>query len=532
MRNFIHYALLLSAVCLTLPAYADEKITPKLNSSLIFKDDVIDYLKLAAKDDGSSETFITEENIAKSEGKGKSKLDKLKKISRKLGLSNDDSRPAQQQGKTLLDRPFYLGGEVRGIVSAQKDYDLEKDANDDVTEFKPDETLEFFWLPSDSTAVFATARGSIESTLYKEGGNRKDTELDLELRSFWLLQTNLFNTPFAVQVGRQRMQDDREWWWDEHLDAARLHYFGSDVTAFLGVGMVNKPINTSTLNDLKQNDQDLLRHFGNIDWKWSKNQHVGLYAVHQKDQSTRYSVDQIINKDKADDADARITWLGASANGCVKSVCYWGDVAHMRGTETDYKLKNLRGANAQNQIVDDIDRQKLRGTAYDVGMTIKLPLSFKPRITLSRAKGTGDRPRTPGRDGAFRQTGIQQNEGKYEGNSRFQYYGEVLRPNLSNIAINTLAVGIPVTKQGWVETIWHDYRQEYADNRISGANINNNPNGNHKHLGQEIDVIMSYRPDSPWEFELTAGAFRAGRAFEGDSGRWAKLIELRVDYNF
>lgn len=529
MRNLVNFLLLISAVCLILPAYADELITPKLNTSLVFKDDVIDYLKLAAKEDDSNEIFITEENIAKSEGKKKSKLDKLKKISRKLGLSNDDSRPAQQKEKTLLNRPFYLGGEVRGIVSAQKDYSLEKDANDDVTEFKPDETLEFFWLPSDSTAVFATARGSIESTLYKEGGGSKDPELDLELRSLWLLQTNLFDTPFAVQIGRQRMQDNREWWWDEYLDAARLHYFGADVTAFIGVGMVNKPINTSTLNALKPNDQDLLRYFGNLDWKWSKNQHAGLYIVHQDDQSSRYTLGQTISKNQADDADARITWLGVSANGCVNTICYWGDVAHMRGNETDYNFRNL---NAQQQTVRNFSDQKLRGTAYDLGMTVKLPLSFKPRITISRAMATGDKPRTPGRDGAFRQTGIQQNEGKYAGNSRFQYYGEVLRPNLSNLAINTLAVGIPVTKYGWIETIWHDYRQEYADNRISGANINNNPNGNNKNLGQEVDIIMSYRPDSPWEFELTAGAFRAGRAFEGNSGRWAKLIELRADYNF
>jgi alginate production protein len=527
MRKFVNYTLLVSAVCISMPALADEPNYPKRDSSVAFKDDSINTLKLAANDDSADEA--TEKTASKSEGIEKSKLKKLKKAARKLGISNDDSRPEQLKENTLLGRPLYLGGEVRGIVSAKKDYDLKKDAEDDITEFKPDQTLELFWLPSDSTAVFATVRGSIESTLYKEGGNRKDTELDLALRSLWLLQTNLLDTPFAIQVGRQRLQDDREWWWDEHLDAARLHYFGSDVTAFVGVGKLNKPINTSTLNELKPNDQDLLRYFGNIDWKWSKNQHVGLFAVHQDDKSSRYAVDQIVNNNRADDADARITWLGASANGCIKSFCYWGDVARMRGRETEYDLDNF---NAQNQIVDDIDSQKLRGTAYDVGMTVKLPLSFKPRFTISHAKGTGDKPRTPGRDGAFRQTGIQQNEGKYEGNSRFQYYGEVLRPNLSNIAISTLAVGIPVTKHGWVETIWHDYKQDYADNRISGANINNNPNGNNKHLGQEIDVIMSYRPDSPWEFELTGGAFRAGRAFEGDKGRWAKLIELRVDYNF
>lgn len=536
MRNLVNFLLLISAMCFTVPAYA-EAPSPirlsslKLDTSMVFNADASNNIKLAANEnpDDDSKVEPAEKTVSKSDGKEKSSIEKLKKVSRKLGISNDDSRPEQQKENTLLGRPFYIGGGMRVITSYQQDFDLKKNAKDDILEFKPDETLEFFWLPSDSTAVFASTRGSIESTLYKEGGDSKEPELDLELRSLWLLQTHILDTPFAVQIGRQRMQDNREWWWDEYLDAARLHYFGSDVTAFIGVGMLNKPINTSTLNALKPKDEDLLRYFGNIDWKWSKDQHAGLYIVHQNDQSSSYTLGQIISKTQADDADARITWLGVSANGCVNTICYWGDVAHMRGNETDYNLKNL---NAQNQTVSNISSQKLRGIGYDLGMTIKLPLSFKPRITVSRAKATGDKPRTVGRDGAYRQSGIQQNEGKYAGNSRFQYYGEVLRPNLSNLAINTLAIGIPVTKYGWIETIWHDYQQDYADNRISGSNLNENPNGKSIHLGQEIDVIMSYRPASAWEFELTAGAFRAGRAFDAEAGRWAKLVELRVDYNF
>ena len=502
MQNFLKYSILLSAIYIYSPAYADEPIK---KISEVNKTSTID------------------------ESKEKSKLEKLIKTSQKLGISNEDLRPEQQKSATLFGRPLIIGGEIRTILSAQNGYDLEKGAKDAILELTPSETLEFFWLPSDNTAVFASARGTIESLLYKEAGKREDAQLDLALRNFWFLQTNLFDTPFAVQVGRQRMQDDREWWWDEQIDAARLHYFGSDITAYLGVGMLNQAINTSELDKVKPKDQDLLRYFANIDWKWSKGQHLEFFATHQNDQSTNYITDQFVSRSKVDDADARITWLGARATGCVKKICYWGDVARMHGTETEY---DLDGFNAQTQIVDKIETQKLRGFAYDVGISVELPLAFKPQFTISHAKGSGDKPKTPGKNGAYRQTGIHQNEGKYEGNSRFQYYGEVLRPNLSNIQITSLALGIPVAKYGWVETIWHDYRQEYADNRISGASINENPNGANKRLGQEIDIIMSYRPTSAWEFELTAGAFRSGRAFEEDVGRWAKLIEFRVDYNF
>lgn len=517
MRNLLNYSLLVSVIYTALPAYADDFIAAKKVNITV------------SENDGNKEILSSEKLASQSDRSEKTKLEKLITTARKLGISNEDLRPEQQRGTTLLGRPLIIGGEMRSIVSLKNGYDLEKGAKDKLIEFNPSETLEFFWLPTDSTAMFASVRGSVETTLYKESGNRKDTQLDLALRNLWFLKTNLMDTNFAVQIGRQRMQDDREWWWDEHLDAARLHYFGSDVTAFIGIGMLNQPINTSTLDKVKPEDQDLLRYFANLDWKWSKKQHLELFAVHQDDRSSDYTVDQIVNRDQADNADAKITWAGARVSGCVKNICYWGDVARMHGTETEYKLDKL---NAQNQIVDKIGRQKLCGTAYDVGMTIELPIGFNPRITLSHAKGSGDKPRTSGLDGAYRQTGIHQNEAKFEGNSQFQYYGEVLRPNLSNIKVNTVAIGIPVTKHGWIETIWHDYQQDYADNRISGSRLNENPNGKHTHLGQEIDVVMSYRPNSPWEFELTAGAFRSGRAFEQDAGHWAKLLEFRVDYNF
>ena len=47
-----------------------------------------------------------------------------------------------------------------------------------------------------------------------------------------------------------------------------------------------------------------------------------------------------------------------------------------------------------------------------------------------------------------------------------------------------------------------------AANSISGSHLNRNPNGIDKRLGDELDVVMSYRPPSGWVFELTGGALR------------------------
>lgn len=469
---------------------------------------------------------------AKSDDDAASAPDTALEIARKLGVSSDDARPAQQRETLLLGKRLILGGELSATVRGRDGYDLKHGANDGDIEIAPEATLETIWLPSESGVVFASAKAFGQSTLYQEGGGAGNAKADVVLNNLWLFKTGLFGTPLAMQVGRQRLQDRREWWWDESLDAARVHYFGTEVTAFVGAGL--NAASLSTEGRVAPEDRGLLRVVGHADWAWRKRQNVGVFVLHQDDRTRRYAVGDIIGTSSIDDRDARLTWVGARATGCVKpglprQVCYWGDVAQVRGSETEYDLDNF---SASSRIVDQVDRRTVRGQAYDVGSSIELPLPIKPYLTLGYARGSGDKAGTPGRDGAFRQTGLHKNEGKYRGLSRFRYYGEVLRPNLSNIAIGTVALGVPVGEHGWVETVWHRYRQPVADNRISGSRLNENPDGNNGKLGDEFDVVASYRPASAWEFALTGGVFRAGAAFGKEAGRRAGLIEVKVDYNF
>ena len=161
-----------------------------------------------------------------------------------------------------------------------------------------------------------------------------------------------------------------------------------------------------------------------------------------------------------------------------------------------------------------------------------MPFTTSPYLTLGIARGSGDRNRGSGRNRAFRQTGLQGNNGKFRGLSRFRYYGEVLRPELSNLAVSTVALGIPIRKVSWVETIWHRYRQPVAADRIVGSRLDIDPNGVSRKLGDEFDVIVSHRPSAAWEFEFTAGGFHAGPAFGPAKGRWASLIAFKLNYNF
>lgn len=483
------------------------------------------YAEVAMED--SPERRLPDDQDGDEEGNPESALERA----RELGLSGDDNRPDKQRETTLFGKPLIFGGELSTSIRGRSDYELERGANDDDLRIAPELKLEAIWIPSDTTVAFASVRAFAEQDIAREGRTTRG-EAGLSLDSFWLLKTGLFGTPLAIQIGRQRLRERREFWWDDTIDGVRLHYFGSKVTAFAGVGF---PVtHLSTLGRTRPEEKGQFRVFGSGAWEWKKRQHLELYALHQDDRSGLYSVGTLIARNEADDSDANLTWVGGRVRGCfkpgvVRRICYWGDLAHVRGTDTKFDLDSI-GSN--QLIVDGVDRTRVLGWAYDVGTSIELPLSFRPVITFARARGSGDRPGTPGINGSFRQTGLHSNDSKYRGLGRFRSYGEVLRPDLSNIRVTTLALGFPLGKKTWLESLWHNFRQPFADNRIRNSPIGENPDGIDPRLGNEFDIALSHRPDNGWEFELTAGAFRAGPAFGPEAGRWAGLVEVKIDYNF
>lgn len=452
-------------------------------------------------------------------------------LARDLGVSGDDSRPANQRRLNFLGKPLIIGGEIGGTLRWRRGYALARGADDDDAQLAPEMKLEAIWLLSDTLVTFADAKIFADSTIYRQGGGAK-TQAGLELSEAWLLKTDLFNTPLAVQVGRQQFQDRREWWWDENLDAIRLHYFGDKVRAF--VGAAREIGHKSTLGRADPEDKGLHRLLGNLKWDFADRQQVEFFALHQSDRSRRTLLGEIVDRDRRDEADGKLDWIGLRARGRVKlkfpgKFYYWADVARVSGTE---RLVDFDRLDNKRDIAEGITRRRIRGWAFDVGSSFELPFKSSPYLTLGFARGSGDRNPGSGRDRAFRQTGLHGNNGKFRGLSRFRYYGEVLRPELSNLAVSTVALGIPVGKVSWVETIWHRYRQPVAASRIVGDRLDIDPNGIDRRLGDEFDIVVSHRPTAAWEYELTAGAFRAGPAFGPQEGRWASMVSLKLDYNF
>src|SRR5205823_14938621 len=81
------------------------------------------------------------------------------------------------------------------------------------------------------------------------------------------------------------------------------------------------------------------------------------------------------------------------------------------------------------------------GFAVGARTALDSPRRWRPAFTLGDAFGSGDSNARHGEDTAFRQTGLHRNNDRFLGVDRFHYYGELARPELSNLHIVTASVG-------------------------------------------------------------------------------------------
>jgi alginate production protein len=174
----------------------------------------------------------------------------------------------------------------------------------------------------------------------------------------------------------------------------------------------------------------------------------------------------------------------------------------------------------------------IQGWGVDLGATYEFQVGPRPALTLGFAFGTGDRNPDDGTDGAFRQTGLQDNEWNFGGATDFKYYGEVLDPELSNLAILTAGVGIRPSDKFSLDLVYHYYLQHRASASLRNAGIDAEPSGRSRRLGSAIDLIVGLQ--EIWDHldaRLGVGYFLPGAAFpESSGGAW--VVRAEVQFRF
>ncbi|MGH7807351.1 MAG: alginate export family protein, partial [Thermodesulfobacteriota bacterium] len=273
----------------------------------------------------------------------------------------------------------------------QRNLDLDDERDEDLSMLAPEVALALSFDPTKYLQAFLAMKLTGEFTY--EDGVKQDDQIGLEVEQAYLLLKNLFDERLSLQFGRQRFDDERQWLYDAELDAARVFFqmprFLIDLSVSRG-GIVQMDL----INEVSA---------GKV------NNYIayGTYAIAEEIFASPY----ILIRDDLTSEENSPVFIGVHSDGEVtESLEYWLELAYVLGKE---------GSN------------NIRGFGFDLGSTYVFSLPLEPSITLGYAFGTGDSDPRDDVDKNFRQTGLQANEGDFNGAADFKYYGELFDPELS-----------------------------------------------------------------------------------------------------
>lgn len=378
------------------------------------------------------------------------------------------------------------------------DFDLDRARDDRFNILEPEIEFALAYQPRPGFLGFLNFEISQEFALQEPIKEKRSLGIALD-RAYVLFNDNLLGRPLSAQIGRQKFDDEREWLFDEELDAVRAYYRFPNLLLEASAGRLNL-----ARRDLLNDERSERR----IDYLVRGTSAITDEAI--------FSFYGFMRHDRRRDVAERESpiFLGLHSSGDIgENIEYWMELAHVRGRSGS---------------------QKIRAYGVDLGGSYefkKLPMELS--LTLGYAFGTGDDDPNDGIDRNFRQTGLHDNEARFNGLAKFKYYGELFDPELSNMSILTAAIGVRPTKRTSIDLVYHRYAQHKASDSIRDSALAADPSGLSRKLGSEIDVVLGYRKREGRKASalLTLGQFDPGPAFAADAKK-SLFVRFEVKFEF
>lgn len=380
-----------------------------------------------------------------------------------------------------LTESLQLSGQTELRALGERDFNLDERDREDRDDIEFSIRTRVLYQPSASFFALAELRHRELRRADRDDGRLSDSNTRLgEAYLYWI---GAFADALDLQAGRVDFDDEREWIYDQNLDAVRAIWSGRRLRAELSY--------SETLSDgspLDESARNWMAYLSGFD----PDRHIAAYLVHREfDLGARL----------------RRTHYG------FRMLGEW-----LPGQESWLELAWLDGRAGPTAT---------RAWAVDIGSTWQ----FHDRwaLTLGYAAGQGDAG-GGATDHTFRQTGLQDNNAKFAGVTSFRYYGELLDPELANLHVATAGLGFLPRAGLSLDLVWHAYRQDVASRRLIDAQIDQRPNGRDRSLGREIDLVLGWKATRNLDVETVAAWFTPGRAFRHRDS--AFLAKLQLRYRF
>lgn len=378
---------------------------------------------------------------------------------------------------------FSMGAKLEMGILRRINRDLNDAKEDDRTDIESSLDLAAQLLLQTDILLFGEAHLS-DQRLFRDGDGRISRETEVRLRRGYLLW-NGFPFPSAdLQLGRQRFSDAREWIYDENLDAVRVFFRKAPFDLELSV--------STNLLDPEEPEDEIRNYILYATYLLGQKEKIALYGIARRDPTEEDRNPNFIG----------ISWRGKA----FQNQKYWLEIASLSGREGSMRLK---------------------GHGFDLGWTSRLDFPLEPSFTVGYAFGSGDPDPADRVDRNFQQTGLQDNQGKFNGITKFKYYGELFGPELSNIMIGTAGFGIIPFKKGSLDVVYHYYSQMERANVLRDVGIKQEPSGISRDLGHEVDLVFGMKIVSALRIEILTAAFIPGKAFPNSDRAFSGEFTMR-----
>jgi alginate production protein len=448
------------------------------------------------------------------------------------GLRVDERRSAQPLTVKAFGRPVQLSGTWEYTDEWRDNFDLNNANSRDRRVSEHEVKLEARTWPTQDTEVLLQAVGLHESRRTQGSLGTQRTHA-LERGQAWAKFERLGGTPWALQAGRVALMERRAWWWDDDLEAVRLLRSGDKWR--LDTGLAREVARVSSADTgILASARGVTRWFGQASWRLAPRHTIDAFWLHTRDNSAQSAAGSLAaREEETDPSDLTARWHGLRASGEWRPskgprLAYWADAAVLRGNET--LTRYVERSDGQFTAGSSSTR-RVRGQALDVGATLIFQVPLRPSVTLGYARGSGGE-RSTTLDSNFRQTGLQENKTRLAGVKRLRRYGELLQPELSNLAVSTLGAGVRILENSSVELLAHRYRQRVPSTELPGARLSTDPLGANGDIGREIDLALVLREWRQVELTFKWSRFKPGAAFASNRRDPARAIELGLSVNF
>lgn len=154
-------------------------------------------------------------------------------------------------------------------------------------------------------------------------------------------------------------------------------------------------------------------------------------------------------------------------------------------------------------VLGDKQTDKSVGVGFDSRATYNLDGLRKPQITFGFAAGTAK----------FQQSGLHSNKTYDGGQTQFHRYGYVFQPELSNLAVVSVGLGLRPSRKFSLDLHAHGYMQISASTIAPIARVRGTTTGISQFVGTELNLLGAWRPTKKTKVEFGLGGFNAGSAY-------------------